>query len=247
MIPLGDDLPPLRTPVMTYLLITINFAVWILVQGAGLDPQRLAATVCNLGMVPGELTHLAPLGEAVAIGPGLSCVVDNDPINVLTPLISMFLHGGWMHILGNMIYLAVFGRNVEDAMGRLRFLFFYLLCGLIAAATHILFNQASPEPTVGASGAISGVLGGFLLLYPSVPVRMFVFIFVVRVRAWVVLIYWFLLQAITGVSQLNTLDPGVTGGVAVWAHVGGFLAGMFLIRTFVNPTLLSNRLRARSA
>jgi membrane associated rhomboid family serine protease len=230
---------------MTYLLITVNFAVWILVQGAGLDPQHLAATVCNFGMVPGELTHLAPLGESVPIGPGLACVVDNDPINILTPLLSMFLHGGWMHILGNMIYLAVFGRNVEDSMGRLRFLFFYLLCGLIAAATHIAFNRASPVPTVGASGAISGVLGGFLLLYPTVPVRMFVIVFIVRVRAWLVLVYWFLLQAISGAAQLNQLQSDVTGGVAVWAHVGGFLAGFVLARVFVDPTLVQAHYRTR--
>ncbi len=232
---------------MTYCIIAVNFAVWIFVQGAGFDSQELAKTVCNLGMVPGELTHLAPLGQSVPIGPGLVCAVDNDPINILTPLISMFLHGGWMHILGNMVYLAVFGRNVEDSMGRLRFLCFYLMCGLIAAATHIVFNRASPVPTVGASGAISGVLGGFLLLYPRVPVRMFVFVFVVRVRAWVVLVYWFLLQALTGVSQLNQLQPGVTNGVAVWAHVGGFLAGLFLTRFFVNPELLRAHYQARIA
>ena len=176
MIPLGDDLPTLRTPVMTYFLIAVNFAVWIFIQGAGLNPTQLASTVCNLGMVPGELTHLAPLGQSVPIGQGLACLIDNDPINQFTPLIAMFLHGGWMHILGNMIYLAVFGRNIEDSMGRIRFLFFYLICGLIAAGTHIAFNRASPVPTVGASGAISGVLGAFLLLYPAVPVRMFVFI-----------------------------------------------------------------------
>jgi len=246
VIPLGDDTPTVRTPVMTYLLIAVNFAVWIFVQGAGFDSQRLAATVCNLGMVPGEITHLAPLGESVPIGPGLVCAVDNDPINIWTPLISMFLHGSWLHILGNMIYLGVFGRNVEDSMGRLRFLVFYLLCGLIAAATHILLNRASPVPTVGASGAISGVLGGFLLLYPTVPVRMFVFIFIIRIRAWVVLIYWFLLQGLGALKDLNQLQPDVTNGVAVWAHVGGFLAGLLLVRFFVNPSLLQARYRYRA-
>jgi membrane associated rhomboid family serine protease len=237
VIPLGDDLPTYRLPLMTYLLIATNVAVWIFVQGAGADPQHLAATVCDLGMVPGELTHLAPLGQSVPIGEGLSCVVDSDPINIFTPLLSMFLHGSWMHLIGNMIYLAVFGRNVEDVLGRARFLAFYLLCGLIAAATHIALNAGSPVPTVGASGAISGVLGGFLILYPTVQVRMFVFLFVVRVRAWVVLVYWFLLQALGGLSQLNQLHPDVSGGVAVWAHVGGFLAGLFLVRLFVNPEL----------
>lgn len=238
MIPLGDDRPTVRVPVMTYFLIGVNVLVWLWVQGGGFNPQRLAVTVCDLGMVPGELTHMARLGESVPIGPGLACVVDNDRINILTPLLSMFLHGGWMHLLGNMIYLAVFGRNVEDSMGRARFLAFYLICGLIAAATHIALNPTSAVPTVGASGAISGVLGAFLVLYPRVTVRMFVFIFVVRIRAWLVLIYWFALQALSGVSELNELSPSVSGGVAVWAHVGGFLAGVTLARIFVNPSLM---------
>ena len=222
---------------MTYLLIAVNVAVWVFVQGAGMDPQRLAATVCDLGMVPGELTHLAPLGESVPIGQGMTCAVDNDPINVFTPLISMFLHGSWLHLLGNMLYLAVFGRNVEDAFGRLRFLVFYLICGLVAAGTHIALNASSPVPTVGASGAISGVLGAFLILYPNTTVRMFVFIFVVRIRAWLVLLYWFALQALGALSQLNPLQPDISGGIAVWAHVGGFLAGVVLARPFVNPRL----------
>jgi len=243
VIPLGDDLPTLRAPIMTYLLIALNVAVWIFVQGAGFDARQLAKTVCDLGMVPGEITHLAPLGTSVPIGEGPPCVVNYGPINPFTPLISMFLHGSWMHLLGNMLYLAVFGRNVEDSMGRLRFLAFYLLCGLIAAATHIAFNASAAVPTVGASGAISGVLGAFLVLYPTVPVRMFVFIFVVRVRAWLVLVYWFLLQALGGLSELNQLHPEVSGGVAVWAHVGGFLAGVVLARVFVDPDLVRTRLR----
>jgi membrane associated rhomboid family serine protease len=247
VIPLGDDTPTARVPVMTYLLIAVNVAVWVFVQGAGMDPKQLATTVCYLGMVPGELTHLAPLGESVPIGPGLVCAVDNDRINTFTPLISMFLHGGWLHLIGNMLYLAVFGRNVEDAMGRLRFLVFYLVCGLVAAATHIAFNAASPVPTVGASGAISGVLGAFLVLYPTTTVRMFVFIFVVRIRAWLVLLYWFALQALGALSQVNQLQPDVSGGTAVWAHVGGFLAGVLLARPFVNPRLSYGRQRDADA
>jgi membrane associated rhomboid family serine protease len=227
---------------MTYVLIGVNVAVWVVVQGAGVNGQALAKTVCNLGMVPGELTHMAPVGTAVPLGPGMVCAVDNDPINILTPLISMFLHGGWMHLIGNMIYLAVFGRNVEDSMGRGRFLAFYLICGLVAAATHIAFNATSPVPTVGASGAISGVLGAFLVLYPRTTVRMFVFIFVVRIRAWLVLVYWFALQALGGLSELNEISPSVSGGTAVWAHVGGFLAGVALARLFVNQNLLGARM-----
>lgn len=245
MIPLGDDSPVIRTPVTTYLLIAVNVAVWLWVQGAGADAHRLAVTVCDLGMVPGELTHMARVGESVPIGPGLACVVGaHSRIRFLTPLLSMFVHGGWMHLLGNMIYLAVFGRNVEDSMGRGRFLAFYLICGLVAGATHLAFNPDSPVPTVGASGAISGVLGAFLILYPRVPVRMFVFIFIVRIRAWLVLVYWFALQALGGLSQLNEISPTVSGGTAVWAHVGGFLAGVALIRFFENSSFVDAQFTA---
>jgi membrane associated rhomboid family serine protease len=247
MIPIGDDNPTLQVPVMTYALIAANVAVWLLVEHAGTDPVALAKAVCNLGMVPGELTGLAPVGESVPLGPGLACVVDRAAINVFTPIIAMFLHGGWLHLIGNMLYLWVFGNNVEDSMGRLRFLVFYLACGCIASAAHIAAAPSSPVPMVGASGAISGVLGAYLILYPSTYVRMFVFIFIVRIRAWVVLIYWFLLQALTGLDQLNELRPGVSSGVAVWAHVGGFLAGLVLVRFFVNPELMRQRAQALQA
>jgi membrane associated rhomboid family serine protease len=247
MIPIGDDNPTLRVPVMTYALIAANVAVWLLVEHAGTDTVALAKAVCSLGMVPGELTGLAPVGESVPLGSGLACIVDRDAINIFTPIIAMFLHGGWLHLIGNMLYLWVFGNNVEDSMGRLRFLVFYLTCGLIASAAHILSSPASPVPMVGASGAISGVLGAYLILYPSTYVRMFVFIFIVRIRAWVVLIYWFLLQALTGLDELNALRPGVSSGVAVWAHVGGFLAGLLLVRFFVNPELMRQRAQALHA
>src|SRR3569833_4657542 len=150
MIPLGDALRPGRWPMMTYLLLAVTWGVWLLIQRAGLDPQALAATVCGLGMVPGEITHRAPIGYAVPIGPGMACVVDNFAINRLTPLISIFLHGGWGHVIGNSIYLLVFGKGVESRMGAVRFLVFYLICGLVAAATHIASNPTSAIPTVGA-------------------------------------------------------------------------------------------------
>jgi membrane associated rhomboid family serine protease len=244
MIPIGDDNPTYRIPIMTYLLIAANVAVWVGVEHAGLDGRVLAARVCDLGLVPGEITRLAPVGQAVQIGEGLSCVVDRDAINVLTPLIAMFLHGGWLHLIGNMLYLWVFGNNVEEVMGRGRFLAFYLICGLVAAAAHIAADPSSPVPMVGASGAISGVLGAYLLLFPSVYVRMFVFVFIVRVRAWAVLLYWFVLQAIGGLDQLNQLRPGVSSGVAVWAHVGGFVAGLVLVKFFVDPDLVTQRTQA---
>jgi len=241
VIPISDENPTLRTPVMTYLILAAMFGTWIVVQRAGLDPRALAASVCNLGMVPGELTHQAPIGEAVPIGAGLACVVDDEPINILTPLISMFLHGSWGHILGNALFFWVFGNNVEDSMGRGRFLAFYLICGLAAAAVHVLVSPTSPVPTVGASGAISGVLGAYLILYPRVRVHMLFIFFIVPVRAWLVLIYWFGVQVITGLPGLMQLNPDVSGGVAVWAHVGGFVTGALLIRLFENRRLVAER------
>lgn len=236
MIPLGDDIRPARTPVMTYLVLAVTWAVWLFVQQAGFDPQVLAATVCDLGMVPGEITHRAAIGYAVPIGPGMACVVDNNPINRLTPLLSIFLHGGWGHIIGNSIYLLVFGKGVESRMGAIRFLVFYLVCGIIAALTHIMVNPTSAIPTVGASGAISGVLGGYLLLFPRARIRMyFPPIFFFSIPAVLVLLFWFGEQLLTGLPQLSSVNTDVNGGVAVWAHVGGFLAGAILVRFFAKP------------
>jgi membrane associated rhomboid family serine protease len=245
MIPIGDDNPTVRVPVVTIFLIVTMFAVWVLVQGAGFDQVLLATSVCNLGMVPGELSRMAPLGLGVPIGRDLACVIDNQRINLLTPVISMFLHGGWMHIIGNALFLWVFGNNVEDVFGRARFLAFYLICGLAAAATHIAVDPTSPVPTVGASGAISGVMGAYLVLYPKVRVRMlFIFIIIFKViplPAWLVLLYWFGLQLLSGLPELLSPSPEMAGGVAVWAHVGGFVAGVLLARLFVDRQLLQRR------
>ena len=236
MIPLGDDIRPVRRPVMTYLLLAATWAMWLIVQQGGFDPQVLAATVCNFGLVPGELTHRAAIGFSVAIGPGMSCAIDNDRINILTPLLSIFLHGGWGHIIGNSIYLWVFGKNVEGSMGAARFLVFYLVCGLAAAASHIAINPSSAVPTVGASGAISGILGGYLLLFPRARIRMyFPPIFFFSIPAVLVLLFWFGEQLLAGLPQLSAVNSDVMGGVAVWAHVGGFLAGAILIRLFAKP------------
>jgi membrane associated rhomboid family serine protease len=244
MIPLSVENRNVRVPWMTILILAVTFAVWIIVQGGGFptDPRLLATTVCNYGMVPGEITHLAPLGTAVPIGPGLDCVVDNDRINYITPLLSIFLHGGWMHILGNALFLWIFGRAIEDVMGPMRFLGFYLLCGLAAAAAQIIVTPSSPVPTVGASGAISGVMGAYLLLFPRVRVHMFFFFFLIfRIPAWLVLLYWFAIQVLSGLPELNAVADGPTGGVAVWAHVGGFLTGLLLVRFFERPDLLARR------
>ena len=248
MIPISDDNPTLRTPVVTYALLGTLLVVWMLGQGGGLDTYQLIASVCNYGMVPGELTGGAPLGLAIPMAPDVACVVDDEPINVLTPLTSMFLHGGWGHLLGNALYLWVFGNNIEDSMGRARFLAFYLLCGLAAAATHVLLEQSSPVPTVGASGAISGVLGGYLLLYPKVRVRTyFPPVFLFRVPAWLILILWFAQQVLTGLPQLSQMRPDASAGVAVWAHVGGFVAGVLLVRLFEDRSLVRRRVVAGDA
>jgi membrane associated rhomboid family serine protease len=245
MIPLSDDNPTLRTPVVTIALLLLIGATWVLVQGAGLDTRTLVASVCNLGLIAGEVTRMAPVGTAVPLGEGLACHIDAGPINYLTPLTSMFLHGGWAHILGNSLFLWVFGNNVEDSMGRLRFLAFYLVCGLVAAAAQVIADPASTVPMVGASGAISGVMGAYLVLYPNVRVNMlFIFVVIVRVipvPAWLVLLYWFGIQALTALPQLTGAQAGVSSGVAVVAHVGGFLAGVVLVKFFENRGLVEAR------
>jgi membrane associated rhomboid family serine protease len=244
IIPISDENPTLRFPLMTVLLLIVTGVVWVVVQGAGVDPGALAASVCNLGLVPGELTGEARVGQAIELGTNLYCVVDADPINYLTPLTSMFLHGSWMHLLGNCLFLWVFGNNVEDSMGRLRFLLFYLLCGMAAAFAQVVVNPASPVPMVGASGAISGVLGAYLLLYPRVRVKLLVFvifIFVIHVPAYLVLLWWIGLQVLSALPQLNPMRPDVSGGVAVFAHIGGFAAGLILVKLFRNPELVGER------
>src|ERR1043166_74489 len=146
MIPISDENPTLRTPVMTWLILGAMFAVWMLVQGGGMEFRPLVSSICNYGMVAGELTRMAPVGTSVPLGGGLACVVDRDAINLLTPLTSMFLHGSWGHILGNAVFFWVFGNNIEDSMGSARFLAFYLICGLIAAGTHVMMDPSSAIP-----------------------------------------------------------------------------------------------------
>lgn len=228
---------------MTVLILAAIAAAWVIVEGAGFG-DRLVRAVCTLGMVPGELTGMAPLGFALPIAPGLECAVDDQPINWLTPVLSMFLHGGWEHLLGNALFLWVFGNNIEDVMGAPRFALFYLVCGLAAGAAHVLADPASPVPAVGASGAISGVMGAYFVLFPRVRVRM-LFIFVILFRvvplpAWLVLLWWLALQVLIGLPQLAGVGD-LRGGVAVWAHVGGFLAGASLIRVFVRSDLVEER------
>ena len=249
MFPIGDDNPTVRRPVMTWVILAAILAVWILVEGAGMTDggYPLVKSVCNLGLVPGELTGLAREGLALPMAPGIACVVDRDPINALTPVTSMFLHGSWGHLLSNSLYFWVFGNNIEDSMGRGRFAIFYLLCGLAAAGAHVAIDPASPVPTVGASGAISGIMGAYLVLYPRAHVRMLWLVFVTRFPAWLVLVWWFGTQVLAGLPDLTPVRGDVSGGVAVWAHVGGFIAGLVLVKLFENRDLVRRRVVAGDA
>ena len=251
MIPIGDDNPTLHTPWMTYLILAVTFGTWLVLQGAGLNEIQLATAVCNLGLVPAELMGTRPIGFGVPLGNGMACVVDNEPINWLTPITSMFLHGSWSHIIGNSLFLWVFGNNIEDSMGPWRFLAFYLICGLMAVAVHIATEPASPVPTVGASGAISGIMGAYLVLYPRARVNILffflIFIRVLPVPAWAALLWWFGWQVVAGLPQLSSMRPDVSGGVAVWAHIGGFVAGVLLIKLFENSALVARRRQAHDA
>jgi membrane associated rhomboid family serine protease len=245
MFPYRDDNPTLATPVATIALIAANVAAWVLVQGMGAEPS-LSASVCRLGLIPGEFLQRLPEGFAIPMGRGTACVVGGETV-WYAPLTSMFMHGGWLHLIGNMWFLWVFGNNVEDSMGRVRYLVFYLLCGLAAAATQTLLNPASPIPMVGASGAISGVMGAYVLLYPRVRVHMLVIlvIFITRIQvpAYVMLGYWFLLQLLGGAAALGQ----ESGGVAFGAHVGGFVAGALLVGLFKDRELvMQHRALART-
>jgi rhomboid family protein len=237
MFPIRDDNPPILTPYATYVIIGLNVLVWALVQGFG-TTRQLAGSICAFGLVPAHLLQTLPSGAAVPVGGGFVCNLGSGS-GWYTPITSMFMHGGWMHIIGNMWFLWIFGNNVEDAMGTRRFVIFYLLCGLAAAAVQVLANPGSTVPMVGASGAIGGVMGAYIVLYPRVNVHMLIFLgfFVttLAVPAVFMLAYWLLLQLLSGVMSLG----GQGGGVAFWAHVGGFATGMLLILVFRDKRLLA--------
>jgi membrane associated rhomboid family serine protease len=236
MFPYRDDNPTLAAPIATLLLIGVNIVFWVVVQGMGAEPN-LSRSVCELGLIPGEYLGRLPEGMSIPMSRTTACVITGER-SWFTPLTSMFLHGGWFHLIGNMWFLWVFGNNVEDSMGHFRYLLFYILCGLAAAATQTLVNPASAIPMVGASGAISGVMGAYVVLYPRVRVHMLVIlgIFITRivVPAYLMLGYWFLLQLVGG-----GLASGEGGGVAFWAHAGGFIAGAILIHVFRDPELVA--------
>jgi membrane associated rhomboid family serine protease len=237
MFPYRDENETIRTPYATFVLIGLNVVTWLLIQGAG-TPMALARSVCDLGLIPGELTLSLPPGTRFPMGEGLACLTDpgRQTEHILT---SMFLHGSWMHLLGNMWFLWIFGNNVEDAMGRFRFTVFYLLTGIAAALTQVMLTPASGVPMVGASGAISGVMGGYILLYPQVRVYMLVPLGFILTSmawpAWMMLGYWLLIQFVSGLTVMGREG----GGVAFWAHFGGFIAGIVLVKLFARPAYLA--------
>ncbi len=236
MFPIRDDNPQLSIPWVTYGIAAVNVVVWIVVQGMGGEPA-LSGSICKLGLVPGELLGTLPAGTRIDLGPQLVCELGSSQ-TWHTVISSMFMHGGWMHIIGNMWFLLIFGDNVEDAMGSVRFAIFYVLCGIAAAGLQVATNVESAIPMVGASGAIGGVMGAYVLLYPRVHVHLLIFlgfyVTTIAVPAVLMLGYWILLQLVSGIAS-----QGATGGgVAFWAHVGGFAAGMLLILPFKNPRLL---------
>ncbi len=234
----------MHTSVATFVLVAANAAAWILVQGLGFEPA-LARSVCQFGAIPGELLGSVAAGTRIPIGPGLVCVLDGTP-NWMTILTSMFMHGGWFHLIGNMWFLVVFGDNVEDVMGPIRFVIFYLLCGVAAVAAQVLSGPSNAVPMVGASGAIGGVMGAYVVLFPRAPVHLLVilgfFITRVVVPAFVMLGYWLLLQLVGGFFSLGV----ASGGTAFWAHVGGFVAGIALVKIFSKTDRLLEHKRRRA-
>jgi|SRR5688572_656113 membrane associated rhomboid family serine protease len=233
MFPYRDENVSLRTPFVTVALIVASVAAWLVVQGGG-SPLALAQSVCNLGLVAGELTGQLRPGTAFPMGEGMSCIVDagREPSHLLT---HMFLHGSWMHLLGNMWFLWIFGNNVEDSMGHLRFLVFYVATGLAAALLQVFITPTSGVPMVGASGAISGVMGGYLVLYPLARVYVLVplgfYMTTVAMPAWTMIGYWAFIQVVSGVVSLGAQGEA-GGGVAFWAHIGGLVTGLVLVRFF---------------
>ena len=215
VIPLRDTIRSRSFPFVTIGLLALNVLVFLKQLDAGALGERL---IFAYGLVPARLVHWSELGGP----PGLA--------RYLPLLTSQFLHGGWLHLLGNLLYLWVFGANVEDRLGHLKYLLFYLACGVIAGLAQVLADPASPVPTVGASGAIAGVLGAYLVSYPRARVLTFVPIFflpwLVEIPALVFLALWFATQLLMGWFSLGR---ELTGGVAWWAHVGGFMAGMLLV------------------
>jgi membrane associated rhomboid family serine protease len=218
MIPIRDENPAQTAPVITVGIIIGCIGVFLWQQSLG--PQGFEAAIYSFGMIPAVVFHHGQLQPDLVVIPATATLVT-----------SMFMHSGWMHLLGNMLYLWIFGNNVEDCMGHNRYTVFYLLCGLLAALSQALVNSDSQIPMIGASGAISGVLGAYMMLYPRAQVLVFIPFGILsqltRLPALWVLGFWFVMQLLSSTAS----QPG-QGGVAFLAHAGGFIAGMLLVRMF---------------
>jgi membrane associated rhomboid family serine protease len=227
VMPLGDDnLDRHRTPYVTYVLIAINIVVWLLELSGG---ERF---INGYSAIPFEITHNTDLVGARSVdigGQSISIPMYAGPKPIyLTLLTSMFMHASWMHIIGNMLYLWIFGDNIEDRLGHGKFIFFYLVCGLAASAAHVIFSASSIIPSLGASGAIAGVLGAYLILFPKKNVRVLFARQIVNMPAFIVLGLWIALQIFSQVG----VSGGQSSGVAYLAHIGGFFAGVVMIFLF---------------
>lgn len=215
MIPLHDDNPTFGTPYVTWGLIFACLAVFLWMMG--LSDQGFQRAVLAFGAIPSVLLGEVVLSDRYGVLPG--------DLQFLSALTSLFLHGGWWHLLGNMLFLYIFGNNVEEATGSVKFFVFYLICGLAAIGGHVLLDPNSNAPLIGASGAVAGVLGAYLLLYPRARILVFLVLIPVRLPAFLVLGGWF-------IYQFWALAGGERGLIAWWAHIAGFIAGMILIPVF---------------
>jgi hypothetical protein len=219
MFPVRDDVPSRTFPYVTVALIVLNAVIFI--YEVSLGRGALAEFVSRHGMVPVYVT-------AYASG------LEVTPARAFLPfLTSIFLHGGWFHLIGNMWYLWIFGDNVEDRLGHVRFLVFYILCGVVGNLAHVAANSGSQVPAIGASGAVAGVLGAYVISYPGARILVLVpmfFLYFVELPALVVLGFWFILQFLYGAASV--VRSTATGGVAWWAHIGGFLGGILIFRLF---------------
>ena len=241
-IPIGDDNRDRhRTPYVTWLFIAINILVFILLQQMGNEYQFTfayatvpAEILTGQDIVTNAKVLTDPLTGNRVTMPGLQPT--GIPVH-LTLITSMFMHGGWAHLLGNMLFLMVFGDNIEDSMGHGRYFFFYLLCGILASLSHVFVSAYTAQsvyiPSLGASGAVSGIMGAYMLLYPTKSVHMWVFFLIVSVPAFLAVGIWFVFQVINGMGMLGGEESA--GGVAYAAHIGGFLFGLLLIKAFARP------------
>src|ERR1700756_4644309 len=219
MFPIKDDQPRFSTPYVNWFLIVLNIVIYFF--QSLLDPRSGELFARQFGVVPAHLSAFLAGSPKYTL-----------PAIVIPFFTSMFLHAGWMHVLGNMWFLYIFGDNIEDYLGHFKYLGFYLISGLLAMMTQVAIYPNSTIPTVGASGAIAGVLGAYFLLYPRARVLTWFFVFVLYLPAWIVLGEWIVIQFLSGTASLSVNAGHDVGGVAFWAHVGGFVAGMIMIKIF---------------